>query len=113
MRLAVDAVSCVWALQLLWHHNLLLGCAVAVLPPVGATVLLGASDLDSLRRSPLGRYARRYLTAAAQACRWGAYAAAAAGAWTERPWLLAGALVVLLAVLLRGVAWPRRMRAGR
>jgi hypothetical protein len=82
-----------------WRHNLPLGLATHLIPPIEATLLLiGYGDLEALKSSRSGAHLQRYMTRTVEGIRAAGDIVMALGAWFQRPSLIAlGAAVIILA----------------
>lgn len=100
LKLATDIGTTLLAVPLLWQHNLALGLAVALAPPVVASaLLLRFADLRPIASSRLGSYLRRYMGARVQGVRAVGGIAVLVGASYQQP------LVIGLSVVVIGLAW--------
>jgi hypothetical protein len=89
LKLATDLASAVFGLVLLAEHRPWLGLLVMFLPSsLASALLIGFGDFSKTKRSRIGKYLRRYMTAAMQAARLAGMALAALGAWLHAFWLV-------------------------
>ena len=103
LKLAVDWISGIAGLYLLWLHLLWPALIVIVVPAVAASLwLIRFADLDKYETSAFGRYAAQYMTPRMQAVRLGGFAAAAYGAWHHSLLAVALGFVIVLLAWFRG-----------
>ncbi|MDQ6878296.1 MAG: hypothetical protein M3082_11540 [Candidatus Dormibacteraeota bacterium] len=96
LKLGVDASASVLSNILLWQHRLGPALFARFLPPVvGSALVINLADLETLKRSPRGRYVLEHMPPEATAIRMGGDLVMALGSWRRRPsWIAAGALLV-------------------
>lgn len=96
LKLAADGSASIVSNILLWQHRLGAAIFARYLPPIiGSAVALNLADMESLKRSPRGRYVLEHMPPAATAIRLGGDLVMAIGSWRRRPiWIVAGALIV-------------------
>jgi len=104
LKLATDSASTLAAIPFLWNGDLLLGVAIALLPPAIVSLwLVATADLAPIRDSALGRYLRRHMGPIPQAMRLIAGLGMLAGAWTHSPLTMTVAVGAIAAIWLNGV----------
>ena len=102
-KLATDILAEPISLYFFWRHDLALGLATHVLPPIIASALvMRFADLEPLKASPLGRYVGRHMTRTVEAARLAGDLVMVAGAWLRSPWLIALGLAIVAAAWLSG-----------
>ena len=81
VKLLVDWLAGVLSLYFFWQHEPAIALVIALVPPILASaIILHYADLESLKKSPFGRYVAQHMTPAMQAVRFGGYVLSALGA---------------------------------
>jgi hypothetical protein len=89
IKLATDVGSALGSLFLFWHHALVPGLLVLLLPPIAASgLLIRFADLSRTEFSPAGSYLRRFMTRRMELFRLLGMAGMVVGAWWHAPWLI-------------------------
>ena len=106
-KLATDISAEIVSLYLFWKHRLLAGMLVLFVPPViVSTLIMRLANLETYRRSALGRYIREYMTPSAVALRISGTVITHLGAWFRKPVLILLGLVTVLLGWLQGKFLP-------
>lgn len=104
LKLAADWAAGIGSLYPLWHHRLLLGLVVMLVPPAIASFLvIRFADLERQKRSRFGRYIARYMIRPAEAVRVLGMIVMALGAWLHSGMAIAAGLLLILLVWMRGL----------
>jgi hypothetical protein len=102
-KLATDILAGLASLYFFWNHQLWLGLAVHLVPPIVASALLTRfADLEPLRASPLGQYVGRYMTRTVEGVRLLGDLIMVVGAWMHLWWLIPLGVAVVAAAWLSG-----------
>ena len=102
-KLLTDWCAAVVSFYFLWQHQLALGVAIAIVPPVLVSIaVIQFSDLYGYKKSRMGRYVHKYMSMEAHATKLFGFLVSAAGAWYNLlPVVVVGIILVVL-VWLRG-----------
>jgi hypothetical protein len=102
-KLATDILAGLVSLFFFWDHQLWLGLATHLVPPIVASVLLMRfANLEPLKASPLGQYIGRHMTRAIEGVRLLGDLIMVAGAWLHLWWLIVLGVAVVVAAWLSG-----------
>jgi hypothetical protein len=108
LKLLTDWSIGIFALYLLWRHDLAVGLIVAFIPSIAVTfAALRRADLEVFKHSSLGKYISRYMTRRMEMIRLAGYVVMAIGAWYHLVWPMLIGLLAILAAWFRGVVFPR------
>ena len=102
-KLAADILAGFVSLYFFWNHQLWVGLAVHLVPPIVASALLVRfADLEPLKASPLGQYIARHMTRAVEGVRLIGDLIMVAGAWLHLWWVIPLGVAVVVAAWLSG-----------
>jgi len=108
VKLLVDWGAGLFSLYPLWRHELAVGMAVMLMPPVVASILVMLfADLEPYARSRLGQSLARSMSRLTEAIRLAGMAVMALGAWYHGWLLIAAGLLLIAAGWLLGLAQQR------
>jgi len=111
-KLLVDWAAGLISLYPLWRHELAVGMAVMLIPPVVASILvMRFADLEPYARSRLAQYLARSMSRMTEAIRLGGMAVMALGAWYHAWQLIGAGLLLIAAGWLLGLR-QQRIRDG-
>jgi len=103
VKLAVDALSALAAVALLWRHALAPGLIVGLMPPaIASLALIQTVDLERWKRSALGHYLERHMSWPMVMLRLAGFVVMLAAAWFHLAAILFAGLVAILYAWLRG-----------
>jgi hypothetical protein len=81
-KLAVDLSGSLVSTYLMWRHKFVAALLSAFVPAtIASALVIRYADLEKLRRSPLGRYMRRYMNRRVEAWRFFGQVVIWVGAW--------------------------------
>jgi len=107
LKLATDWAAGLGSLYPLWHHHVLLGLLIMLIPPPLASFLvIRLATLEPQKQSALGRYLARYMTHTMEAARLVGMIIIALGAWLQSPAALVGGFLVIVLAWMRGLLLP-------
>jgi hypothetical protein len=99
-KLAVDIGCEPVSLYFFWQHNLLVGLATHLIPPVVASLLvIRYGHLEATKSSRVGAYLRHHMTRTVEGVRLAGDIVMVLGAWFHHPSLIASGLALVV------VAW--------
>lgn len=100
-KLATDwLIGGLFAYIFLWHHQLLLGLIVAIIPSVIASmVVIKYVNLNNYRSSVFGRYIKEYMTQLAQVARLVGAVVTGIATWYHN-WAL-----IIVGIIIVFIAW--------
>jgi hypothetical protein len=102
-KLVTDILAGLGSLYFFWEHELWLGLAAHLIPPIVASALLiRFADLEPLKASPLGRYVKVHMTRAVEGVRLLGDLIMVAGAWLRLWWVIVLGVAVVAAAWLSG-----------
>jgi hypothetical protein len=104
LKLATDISVSIVSLYLFWHHMLIAGLAVHLLPPVaGSLLVMKYADLETLKSSRLGRYVAIHMGALPQGVRLAGDIVTVFGAWYQSWLLIIIGLIIVLGAWMNGL----------
>ena len=107
-KLAADIGGSLVSTYLMWRHKFV----AAVLTAAMASVLVFRyADLEKRKRSPFGRYVRRYMNRRVEAWRFSGQVVIWGGAWYRAGWLMPIGLGIVVAAWASG-AWRKPADRG-
>jgi hypothetical protein len=108
-KLATDILAGFVSLYFFWSHQVWVGLAVHLVPPIVASALLiRFADLEALEASPLGQYIGRHMSRAVEGVRLLGDLIMVAGAWLHLWWVIVLGVAVVAAAWLSGRAKASR-----
>jgi hypothetical protein len=103
LKLLTDVGAAIVATDLLWAHRPALALILGFVPSVVVSAaLLRWADLEPYRRSPFGRYIRRFMTHRVELARLAGLVPLWGGAWLRRPAIIVAGAVWILGCWLWG-----------
>jgi len=97
VKVGSDVSAALVASMMFWRHRLLVGLAVATIPPaVSSGALIMCADLDPYRHSAAGRYLKRSMTGWMQTLRFVGFAVMLVGSWKHTCRVVAGGIGLIL-----------------
>jgi hypothetical protein len=107
LKLATDISVSIVSLYLFWHHMLIAGLAIHLLPPVaGSLLIMKYASIETQKSSRLGRYIAKHMGALPQGIRLAGDIVTVLGAW-YRSWLLIIiGLIIVLGAWMNGL-WTK------
>ena len=104
LKLATDWGTGFLAAWIFWHHRLMPGLAIGLIPSVIASaVVIQYADLARLKHSAFGRYVAIHMNHAMEGVRLAGVAIFWIGAWTHHGWLMPLGIAVVIAGWSRGL----------
>ena len=111
-KLAADICGSLVSTYLMWRHKFVAGLLSAFVPATVASFLvIRYADLEKRKRSPFGRYVRRYMNRRVEAWRFFGQVVVWGGAWYRVGWLLPIGLGIVVAAWASG-AWRKPADRG-
>lgn len=104
LKLVTDISSDVAALYFFWQHQLGAGLAVVLFPALAVSFfLIYFSDLESYKKSRLGKYLKRQMTLPMQGLRVIGGLAMLIGAWNHDPAVIVVGLILIFWAWFGGI----------
>ena len=103
-KLAADITGSVISTYLLWRRRFGPAMLGAWVPAILASALvMRFADLERLKRSPLGRYIRKFMNRRIEAWRFAGQVLMWVGAWYHQVWLIPAGLAVVITAWMSGL----------
>ncbi len=98
IKLATDTIAQIVSLFFFWQHNLILGLAIMLIPPmIASLILMNSVDLTRIKDSAVGAYLRRAMPRSMEMVRLFGTLPVVFGAWYHNIVLIViGLLIVAL-----------------
>ena len=88
------------SLYFFWQHDLVLGLATHLVPPIAASlILICCADFEAIKSSKAGAYLQRHMTRTIEGIRLAGDIVMVFGAWLHRPSLIVAGLALVV------IAW--------
>jgi hypothetical protein len=104
LKLFTDWSTGFIAVYFCWYHALWIALLIMFVPSIIITYLLITfADLQNLKKSPFGKYVKKYMSPKMEIIRFAGYFVMVLGAWTHIVLLIPLGLLIILAAWCRGL----------